>query len=96
MAYGHAKMETSCLVLHVLVACTLVELRQAFHRRKPQRWSCRVARVLSVGWFDRIRNLDTSLIVFLRGICSGLGPSEGGIVYGLFSKEALYIGKGIC
>ena len=23
----------------------------------------------------------------------GSGPSEGGIVYGLFSKEALYIGK---
>ena len=55
--------------------------------------ACRVARVLSVGWFDHIRNLDTSLVVFLRGICSGLGPSEGGIVYGLFSKEALYIGK---
>ena len=24
-----------------------------------------------------IRNLDTSLVVFLRGICSGLGPSPG-------------------
>ena len=45
------------------------------------------------GWFDHIRNLDTSLVVFLRGSCSGLGPSEGGIVYGLFSKEASYIGK---
>ena len=82
---------TSCLVLHVLVACTLVELRQAFRRSKPQR--CRVARVLSVGWFDHIRNLDTSLIVFLRGIYTGLWPSEGGIVYGLFSKEASYVGK---
>ena len=29
----------------------------------------------------------------LLGTCSVLGPSEGGIVYGLFSKEALYIGK---
>ena len=94
MAFGHTKMETSCLVLHVLVACTLVELRQAFRRRKPQRWACRVARVLSVGWFDHIRNLDTSLVVFLRGICSGLGPSEDRIVYGLFSKEVLYVGKG--
>ena len=93
MACGHAKVETSCLLLHVLVACTLVELRQAFRRRMPQRWTCRVARVLSVGWFDLIRNLDTSLVVFLRGICSGLGSSEGGIVYGLFSKEGLYIGK---
>ena len=43
------------------------------------------ARVLSVGWF--IQDLDTSLT------CSGLGPPEGGIVYGLFSTEALYIGK---
>ena len=93
MAYGHAKVETSCLLLHVLVACTVVELHQAFRRRKPQRWACRVARVLSVGWFDLIRNLDTSLIVFLRGLCSGLGPYEGGIVYGLFSKEVLYVGK---
>ena len=93
MAFGHAKVEASCLLLHVLVACTLVELRQAFRRRKPQRWACRVARVLSVGWFDLIKNLETSLVVFLRGICSGLGPSEGGIVYGLFSKEALYVGK---
>ena len=59
----------------------------------PQRWACRVARVLSVGWFDLIRNLDTSLIVFLRGLCSGLWPSEGGIVCGLFSKEVLYVGK---
>ena len=67
MAYGHAKVETSCLLLHVLVACTLVELRQAIRRRKPQRWACRVARALSVGWFDLIRNLDTSLVVFLRG-----------------------------
>ena len=92
MAYGHAKVETSCLLLHVLVACTVVELQQAFRRRKPQRWACRVARVLSVGWFDLIRNLDTSLIVFLRGLCSGLA-SEGGIVYGLFSKEVLYVGK---
>ena len=73
MAYGHAKVETSCLLLHVLVACTVVELHQAFRRRKPQRWACRVARVFSVGWFDLIRNLDTSLIVFLRGLCSGLG-----------------------
>ena len=93
MACGHAKVETSCLLMHVLVACTVVELHQAFRRRKPQRWACRVARVLSVGWFDLIRNLDTSLIVFLRCLCSGLGPSEGGIVYGLFSKEALYVGK---
>ena len=93
MAYGHAKVETSCLLPHVLVACTVVELHQPFRRRKPQRWACRVARVLSVGGFDLIRYLDTSLIVFLRGLCSGLGPSEGGIVYGLFSKEALYVGK---
>ena len=71
----------------------VVELRQALRRRKPQRWACRVARFLSVGWFDHIRNLDTSLVVVLRGICSGLGLSEGGIVYGLFSKEALYFGK---
>ena len=74
-------------------ACTLVELRQAFRRRKPQRWACRVARVLSVGWFDHVRNLNISLVVFLRGTCSGLGPSEGGIVYGLFSQEALCVGK---
>ena len=40
-------------------------------------------RVLSVGWFHLIQDLDTSLIVFLRVTCSGLGPSEGGIVYGL-------------
>ena len=53
----------------------------------------RVARVLSVGWFSLIRDLDTSLIVFLRGLCSGLEPPEGGIVYGLFCKESLYIGK---
>ena len=64
MAFGHAKMETSCLLLHVLLACTLVELRQAFRRRKPQMWACRVARVLNVGWFDHIRNLDTSFRVW--------------------------------
>ena len=46
MAYGHVKMETSCLLLHILVACTLAELHQAFRRRKPQRWACRVARVV--------------------------------------------------
>ena len=91
MAFGHATVETSCWLLHVLVACTLVELHQAFRRRKPQRWACRVARVLSVGWFRLIQDLDMSLVVFLRGTCSRLGPSEGGIVYGLFSKEALYI-----
>ena len=45
--------------------------------------------------FNLIRNLDTSLVVFLRGICSGLGPSEGGIVYGLFSKEAFVCWQGI-
>ena len=45
------------------------------------------------GWFRLIQDLDTSLVVFLRGICSGLGPPEGGIVYGLFSKEALKVGK---
>ena len=44
-------------------------------------------------WFGLIQDLDTSLVVFLRGVCSGLGPPEGGIVYGLFSKEALYTGK---
>ena len=82
-----------CFLLHVLVAYTLVELHRAFQRRKPQRWACRVARVLSVGWFRLIRDLDTSLIVFLRGLCSGLEPPEGGIVYGLFCKESLYIGK---
>ena len=78
MAYGHAKVETSRLLLRVLVACTLVELHQAFRRRKPQRWACRVARVLSVGWFRLIQDLDASLVVFLRGTCSGLGPAEGG------------------
>ena len=30
MAYGRAKVEASCLLLHVVVACTLVELHQAF------------------------------------------------------------------
>ena len=94
MAFGHANLETSCLLMHVLVACTLVELHRAFQRRKPQRWACREAMVLSVGWFRLI--LDTSLIILLRGMCSGLGLSEGGIVYGLFSKEALHIGKAHC
>ena len=46
-----------------------------------------------MGWFDHIRNLDPSFVLFLRGICSCLGPSEAGIVYGLFSKEALYVDK---
>ena len=53
-------------------------------------------RVLSVGWIRLIQDLDTTLVVFLRGICSDLGPPESGIVYGLFSKEAFFIGKGIC
>ena len=44
-------------------------------------------------WFDLFQNLDTSLVVFLRGICSGLGPSDVGIVHGLFSIGALYIGR---
>ena len=78
---------TSWLLAH-LWSCS-----KAFRRRKPQRWACRVARVLSVVWFRLIQDLDTSLVVFLRGACSGLGPPEGGIVYGLFSKEALYVGK---
>ena len=34
---GMQMWKPSCLVLHVLVACTLVELHQAFRRRKPQR-----------------------------------------------------------
>ena len=93
MVFGHAHLETSCLLLHVLVASTLVELQRAFQLRKPQMWACRLARVLSVGWFRLIQNLDTFLIVFLRGSYSGLGPSEGVIVYGLFCNEALYIGK---
>ena len=93
MACGRANLEASCLLLHVLVACTLVELHKAFRRREPQRWACRVATVLSVGLFRLIQDLHTSLVVFLRGTCSDLGPPEGGIVYGLFSKEALQIGK---
>ena len=44
-------------------------------------------------WFPLIQDLDTSLVVFLRGTCSGLGLPEGGILYGFLSKEALYIGK---
>ena len=88
-----ANLDASCILLHVLVACTLVELHQAFRRRKPQRWTCRVARVLSVGWFRLIHDLDTSLVVFLRGTGSGLGPPEVGIVCGLLSKEALFFGK---
>ena len=32
-------------------------------------------------------------LYFLRGTCSGLGHSEGGIVFGLFSKEGLNVGK---
>ena len=87
MANGRGNLEASCVLFHVLVACTFVELHQAF------RWACRVARVLSVGWFRLIQDLDTSFVVFLRGTCSGLGLPEGGIVYGLFSKEALYVGK---
>ena len=76
----------ACCCMHVLVACTLVE-PQAAEVGVPccQGTQC--------WWFDLIGNLDTSLVVFLRGICSGLEPSEGGIVYGLFSKEALYVGK---
>ena len=38
MAYGHAKMETSCLLLHVLVACTLVELRACRVCQSTQCW----------------------------------------------------------
>ena len=64
---------------NVVLGAAWVELRQAFRRRKPQRWACPVARVLSVGWLDHIRNLDTSLVVFLRGICSGLGPLKVGL-----------------
>ena len=44
-------------------------------------------------WSRLIQDLDTSFVVFLRGTCSGLGLPDGGIVYGLFSKEALYVGK---
>ena len=70
MAYGHAKVE--------LVACTLVELRQASRRRKPQRWTCRVARILSVGWFDLVRNLDTSLVRFWGLLKMGLCADSPG------------------
>ena len=81
MAHGHANGGNVVLVAACLGGVhTLVELHRALRRRKPQRWACRVARVLSVGWLHLIQNLDTSLIVFLRGTCSGLGPSEGGIV----------------
>ena len=79
VAFGRATLGASCLLQHVLVACTLLELHQAFQRRKLQTWTCRVARVLSVGWFRFIQNLDISLIVFLR-VLLWLGPSEGGIV----------------
>ena len=67
MACGRANLEASCLLLHVVMACTLVELHRAIQRRKPERWACRVARVLSVGWFRPTQDLDTSLVVFLRG-----------------------------
>ena len=50
-------------------------------------------KMLSVGWFCLTQDLDTSLVVFLCATCSGLGPPEGGIVYGLFFKEALFMGK---
>ena len=73
MACWRANVQASCLLLHVLVACTLVELHQAFRRRKPWRWACRVARVPSVVWFRLIQDLYTSLVVHLRGTCSGLG-----------------------
>ena len=88
MSYGRANLEASCLLLHhVLVACTLVELHKAFRRRMPQRWACRVARVLSAGWFRLIQDLDTSLVVHVRvwvlhkvGLWSGLHVSHN--IYG--------------
>ena len=55
-------------------------------------WACRVA-MLSVGWFRLIQDMDTSLVVFLRGTCLGLGPPQGGIVCGLFSKEAFFLAR---
>ena len=73
MAYGHAKVEASCLVLHVSVACTLVELRQALRRRKPQRWACRVCRALSVGWFEHVQNLNISHCIFFAWDLFGSG-----------------------
>ena len=48
MAYGRANLELSCPLLHVVVACALVELHQAFPRRKPQRCARRVVPGYSV------------------------------------------------
>ena len=102
--HGNAIVDSECslrtlplegMQLHVLVACTLVELHQAFQRRKPERWACRVARVFGVGWFRLIQDLDTSLVELLRGTCNGLVPPEGGIVCGLVSKEGQLFWEGI-
>ena len=81
MAYGRGNPEASCLLLHVLVAC------QAFRRRKPQRWACPVARVLSVGGFVSFKiwthHLLYSCVVYVRvwvlqkvGLCMVSSPRK--------------------
>ena len=73
-------LEASCLLLHVLVACTLVELHPAFRRRKPHRWACQVAKVTQCRVVSsHSRSGHISCCVLARYMF-GLGPPEGGIV----------------
>ena len=75
--------------------CTFVELHQAFRRRKPQRWTCRVARVLSVGWFRLIHDLDTSRCI-LVWYMFGSGSSRGWNCVRSLLKGSIENWQGIC
>ena len=57
---GRANLKTSFSLLHVLVA--LHTGGAASSVSTPQTSACLVARVLNVGWFHLIQDLDTSLI----------------------------------
>ena len=92
--YGHKDPNLELMVVHALIALTVLELgivmrRAATPGHRCPRWACRLARLLHPGWAEGIAGRDPLLLTFFRLLVEGSGTAlaEGGVVYALYSKQ---------
>ena len=81
---------------HCLAAHAVIRLRRAACSARPQRWACRVLRILPPHWIRHVQEDWEVFVRNVRGVINGVGvaaSTEAAGVYVLFSHSALYVGK---
>ncbi|MDA8583760.1 hypothetical protein N9L68_05985 [bacterium] len=92
-SHGIAPGPLVAVILQVISALSILELRQALRRRSIPQWAAATIRLMIPAWCELLKGDSRYVQDIIRAACSGAGPAGSEWVCALFNRGVLYIGK---